>query len=75
MKAAPDLSEFEAIAPKLGRECWAASLTPEQKEKIERARENGYSYLTISRVINGWGHKTSASATAAHLRGECRCVK
>ena len=73
-KAAPDLSEFDAIAPaKLG--CWFSRLTEDQQAKVTAAKAAGHSNPTIAKVVTSWGVESTRSPVANHFAGACGCAK
>lgn len=72
-KAAVDLSEFEAASPtKLV--CFFTRLDETQREKVTAAKEAGYSYPTISKVMATWGIKVGSSTIGRHYQGGCACA-
>jgi hypothetical protein len=71
----PDLSEFEAVSPRIGVLCWGTRLTPDQRDRVMSAREAGHSFRTIARVVSGWGFKVTASSVTNHVKGECQCPR
>ena len=70
-----DLSEFEAVAPRIGVQCWGSKLTEDQRAKVEAARADGFSYKTIAAVVTKWGVSTSPSAVPNHLNHDCKCYR
>lgn len=69
-----DLSEFEAIRPPVnGRLCWFAHLTDEQKDKVTKAKESGYSGEVIAKVVSSWGTPIKLNSIYVHFRGSCAC--
>ena len=70
---APDLSEFEALAPAARCGCWFRRISEDQRSKVVAAHEGGYSAPTIAQVVKGWGTPVSATAVRSHFNGDCRC--
>ena len=67
------LDEFEAVGKPKGAGCWFQRLTAEQQEKVTAAHEAGYSFPTITRVVNGWGIEIGRSRLGDHFRKGCSC--
>lgn len=75
MKAAVDLSEFAAIGKPVRAGCWFSRLDDDQKNKVLKAREAGYSAVTIRSVMASWDERVSKSSFLDHFRNTCKCER